>query len=399
MTVSPPSTEPQPLKINRQTRTRWWRSPFVIAGLVILGLLLFAFFGAPVAREGSTYERSPTGYSNWYAYMKEQGVTVRRWQQDYSELTGTGKTLIQIQPQETPLDFNESSTYSWIEEGNTLIRLSWRGEVVGNTFASQLESPVGKVLIETRRRSKLIDKREETLLRDADGIVVWSLPLEKGQIINCLYPWLAANAHDGQGLKNYEYLKYLTTLTQQQGGEIWVDEWLHGYRDRKPRPQAQPGRYRDVFDYLGQTPLAAMFAQGVLIIALLIFGQNQRFGGILNPKTPQLDNSERYIQALAGVINNARHTDFVLEHLGERLRRQLAVSLGLTSERSGQLPPDDQLVTAWTQATQRSSQNLLKVLQASQKSKAGQETRRLSDQDLLAWVSNAESILRGVNQS
>jgi hypothetical protein len=399
MTVSPPSTEPQPLKINRQARSRWWLVPVVLIGLLVLGLLLVIFLVAPVAREGSTYERSPTGYNNWFVYMKQQGITVRRWQLDYSELTGTGKTLIQIQPRETPLDSNESSTFSWVGKGNTLIRLSWRGEMVGSTFASQLESPVGEVLIETRRRSKRIDKQEEALLQDADGVVVWSRPLEKGQIINCLYPWLAANAYDGRGLKNYEYLKYLTTLAQQQGGEIWVDEWLHGYRDRQPRPQAQAERYSDVFDYLRQTPLAAMLAQTVLIIVLLTFGQNQRFGGILNPKTPQPDNSERYIQALAGVINNARHTDFVLEHLGERLRRQLAVGLGLTSERSGQLPPDDQLVAAWTQATQRSPQNLLKLLQASQKSEVGQETRRLSDQDLLAWVSNAESILRGVNQS
>ncbi|MBW4552157.1 MAG: DUF4350 domain-containing protein [Aphanocapsa sp. GSE-SYN-MK-11-07L] len=378
----------QPLKINsRRTKgfLRRWGLWIGLGVLVFIGLVLLS---APTSKEGSTYERSPTGYFNWYSSAQKQGVSIKRWQKNYAKLAGTGQTLIQIRGDRTDPPNADAKTAidDWVAKGNTLISLEWAGRLTAAPFSSQLASPVGPVLIETIRRQPTLAKGDQALLRDKAGSAVWSSPESQGQQIKVAYPWLAANAYPANS-NNY---KFLTRLVQQPGGQIWVDEWMHGYRDPLTPQEKAALPDQDVFDYLSRTPVFPLTIQSFLILLLLVWAGNRRFGQILAVKKPDLANSERYIQSLAGVLNNARHSDFVLQQLGEQLRQQLATKLGVTADRAAGTArlDDQQLAVAWANQSGKSPQEVLNLLgQVDQK-------RRLSDREVLDWINRAELILK-----
>jgi hypothetical protein len=50
--------------------------------------------------------------------------------------------------------------------------------------------------------------------------------------------------------------------------------------------------------------------QGTIILLVAIFAGWNRFGQPVTLSAPQVDNSEAYIQALAGVLQKANSTDF-----------------------------------------------------------------------------------------
>ncbi len=380
-----PVTVPPALAIRsrRPRRLGLW----IALGIAVVVLLILA--AAPVPQDGSTYERSPTGYRTWYETMRQQGVPVQRWQRNYQQLQGTGQTLIQIWGGRStpPSGWDQNQIQAWVAKGNTLITLAWNGPVTDAPFASQLSSPVGPVLIETRRRYLAKAGADiQVQLEDQVGVVVWTQSLNRGQWVQATYPWLAANVYEGQSA-NYQFLK---TLATQQQGTIWIDEWLHGHRDPIAATGSGPSaRNTTIYEFLWQTPLSAIAAQAVLVLLLLIWGGNLRFGPLLDLKPPVVDNSEQYIQALGGVLNNAGHTDFVLQHLGQRLRQQLAQALDLTLDprQNGSLPEDTLLANQWAAHTGRQPQELLEVLQQTT------QNRRLSDRELLAWVGKAAAIL------
>ncbi len=379
-------TSDQPLKIS--PRSGFFRQRWLWIGLGILVFVGLVLLSAPATKDGSTYTRSPTGYFNWYTSLKQQNIPIQRWQKNHTKLTGTGQTLIQIRGEQTtgPDSEAKEAIDAWVAEGNTLISLDWQGRLTAAPFSSRLNSPVGPVLIETIRRQTALTEGEIALLRDKQGSVVWSSPESEGGYITVAYPWLAANAYPSDS-NNY---KFLTQLAQQQGGKIWVDEWIHGYRDPLT-PQEQKARpYQDALEYLFDTPVFPLTVQVFLIVLLLIWNGNRRFGQILTIKKPNLANSERYIQSLAGVLNNARHSDFVLQHVGEQLRQQLAAKLGIAADRAaGTVRLDDQrLAEAWANQSGRSPQELLSLLQPTN------PKRRFSDRELLDWISRAELILQ-----
>ena len=87
---------------------------------------------------------------------------------------------------------------------------------------------------------------------------------------------------------------------------------------------------------------------------------------------PKLDNSEAYIQALAGVLHKAGRSEFVLDGVGKHEQLQIQKALGLGST----MLELDAIVAAWVQQTGRPAAELEEVL------KARSRTQRISEQDL-----------------
>ena len=171
----------------------------------LLALALVTILAAPQYPGGSSYSRAPGGYSQWYAFMKQQGHSIQRWQKPYSQLTsqlkGRDQVLIQISDQsETVLQSPEM--LQWVEQGNTLIFLSWAGKVTGAPFRSDLPTPQGQVRIETSRRYRVAsaERKEASKLQDKFGAVVWSRPQGQGQIIAGTYPWIGKRPRTGRKL-------------------------------------------------------------------------------------------------------------------------------------------------------------------------------------------------------
>ena len=79
-----------------------------------------------------------------------------------------------------------------------------------------------------------------------------------------LTPYLAANAYANEP-GNFAFL---ANLVQQAGGTIYVDEYIHGYKDSDVVVEEVAGSW---INYLAETPLLIAAAQVlvVLLIALL----------------------------------------------------------------------------------------------------------------------------------
>ncbi len=392
------------------TAPRSWLSQisiwvWVFLGVLALGLVLVTAAPQTYPR-GSTYEKSLQGYSQWYAVLAERHAA-QRWEQPYAALSGTDQTLIQIADTE-PFE-NENlqnrQILDWVAQGNTLLLLTWDGQVSAANFRSLLSSPQGSVWVETRRRSHqsllpsavssttdlagVEDSEVQIELGDAHGAVIWSYPFEKdsdvqGKVIQCVYPWLGANAY-AEGTANFAFL---TDLVTRQEGTIWVDEWLHGHRqpltDDGGRSDAASAA--DALAYLRRQPIGVAFGQGVILLLLLIWGQNQRLGAPRSLVPPPVNNSDRYIQSLADTLQNSNHQGYVLKLLGQAFRQRLATGLGLATT----LMADQAIAQQWSVVTGRPPQDLIELLEQTQ------PQNRLSDRALLDWVRSADHILRGL---
>lgn len=168
--------------------------------------------------------------------------------------------------------------------------------------------------------------------------------------------------------------------TNKSINKIWVDEYIHGYKD----PEIIERESKDnLFTYLAKTPLFPVLIQGTIILIVAIFAGWNRFGQPVTISGPKVDNSEAYIQALAGVLEKANSTDFAVETIGkaEQLQLQKALLLGQTSLES------ETLTTAWEEQTGRKAAELAELVRS-----PSRKSRQISDRDLLAWLGKWEQI-------
>ncbi|ASC73632.1 hypothetical protein XM38_046030 [Halomicronema hongdechloris C2206] len=314
--------------------------------LLLLGLLSLSTPSAFSLASGSTWNRNPDGYAAWYDYMEAQGVAIQRWQQPVADLLKQRRdqepaTLVQIHPTFWSVEGSWAQRPwldDWLRRGNTLVVLGLSYPVTAAPFETQIPSDRGPVTIATRRRQAA--EKGTPLLQDDQGLIVWRQPQSAGQLILAVTPHLAANAYQ-QAAGNFPWLADLVT---QAGGPIWVDEYLHGYREAEASATAGASSW---LTYLAQTPLVLVCGQIVVICLLIGWAQNRYLGAPQAIHPPVVDNSTAYIQALAEVLYKANSHQFVVDALAAAERQQLQQRLGL-----GTGPVDDAtLATAWHQAT------------------------------------------------
>jgi hypothetical protein len=369
------------------------RRLWVFCAIAIAVLILLTLLAAPANNKlgsGSTYSRAPNGYGAWYTFMEERGTPVKRWQKPFENLA-KNKT---IKPPITLLRVNSQLSFpdlltdeqNWVRQGNTLVILGVRQPVTQAPFSTMHKTETGSVKINTQRRNK---SAKEKRLGDRFGSIVWQQTIGKGQVIFATTPHLGANAYqDVRG--NYEFLAKLVTQSevrsQESGAKIipnsvWVDEYIHGYKDAEVIKRQQQ---QDIFSYLAKTPVFPAFVQGLILLLVAIWAGNRRFGKPTTLAVPVVNNSEAYIQALAGVLQKAESSEFVVEVLGKEEQLQLQKALFL-----GQEQLDHQsLVNAWVQQTGRPAAELEQVLLLQSRK------RRMSETDLLRWLGKWEEIRR-----
>lgn len=350
-------------------------------------MLLLTLFSAPQQgdRFGSSYLRSPWGYSAWYEYAQTQGIVIERWQQPLAELTSpTPQTLIRVRSELQRYSLDETER-DWIAQGNTLISLGHYQSATNAPFRSNLTSAVGAVHIETTRRATEV---KNPLLGDRAGAVVWLEKIGEGQVIYTTTPYLAANAYQNYP-GNFDYLIFLATqapnadtqLIQNTSPAIWIDEYIH--RDR-PANENNPQAEENLWQYWLTTPIFPLVVQGVVILLVILWANNRRFGQIQPLTHPSVNNSQAYIEALAGVLHKADCSEFTLETLGQEEQRQLQQILGL-----GTTPvTPEQLIQTWVEQTQQSPKTLEQLLHAQSRK------RRLSDAKLGQWYLAWQKLLK-----
>ncbi|MCU0537894.1 MAG: DUF4350 domain-containing protein [Hydrococcus sp. Prado102] len=352
------------------------RKLIIYIAIALVAVILITIVAAPNSTQinkGSTYGRAPDGYGAWYAFMSEKGTPVRRWQKTFDKFTENSSTFLRIYPQLTPQLFIVSpSEIDWVEKGNTLVILGAYHFVTEAPFSSEQDSSVGKVKIDTRRRKK---ESSDKLLGDSFGAIVWSETIGKGKIIYSTTPHLAANAYQ-DFRSNYEFLAQVVT---QEKNPVWVDEYLHGYKDKDVIEEEIGG---DIFSYLAKTPLLPILIQSAIALIVIIWTENRRFGKPVTVTASVVENSEAYIQALAGVLQKAKSSEFLVSAIAKEEQRQLQKALGLEET----LLDSQSLVDAWVQQTGQSATELKSLLKASSNNKP------MSDVDLLAWIEKWQKI-------
>lgn len=359
----------------------------IALGVIILLTILFAPSNNNL-NSGSTYNKAPDGYGAWYAFMENRGTPIQRWQKPFKKLIETtpenSNTLLQVNSYLTGIYLNNIEK-SWIEKGNNLIILGSRQPVTEAEFSSLQTSLVGKVKIDTRRRKTIQNEKEK--LGDKFGAIVWSEEIGKGKLILATTPYLAANAYQKeQG--NYEFLAQLVTENRKNNNQsIFVDEYIHGYKDKNLLDKKE--KTESLLEYFAKTPLINLVLPGIILFILLIWAENRRFGQPTIIKTPVVDNSEAYIQALAAVLEKAGSSEFILDIVGKEEQLQLQKALGL-----GTKPLNHQmLVDAWVQQTKRPAREMQQVLKKVLKNQAKTSPKnRISDGELLIWLQQWQTI-------
>ena len=382
-------------------------------GILAAGLLLFTLLSAPnnPRSDGSTYSRSPEGYGAWYAYVERSGQAIARWQKPLTALFGKDgsdypqsdvqeisdiasqtnspisirTTLIQIssEPDSPRIDRR------WIEQGNRVILIGTRkGKTQLTNAAFQSEIPIkfgspsnpqsGTLKIATTRRHRQTSTLQ-ILVSDSYGTLVWRTPIGSGEIIHILPTFLAANAYQNEA-QNFAYLQDLT-----QGDRILMDEYIHGYRD--PETAATEGK-GDLSTFFAKTPIALMFFQTLVILSVLIYGKNWRFGAIRSLNPPIINNSRAYIQALAGILQKANSTDFVTSTLSQAELKKLQRTLGLGTSR---IDPETILQT-WTEQTGRSATEFREAFLLSSSHK--DRHKKPSEAELTQWLTKIQTITK-----
>ncbi|GAP98880.1 DUF4350 domain-containing protein [Leptolyngbya sp. NIES-2104] len=337
----------------------------LIALAVIIVLTLFIAPRSNRITSGSTFSRAPDGYGAWYAYMQRQGTPIERWRKpSIDEISGTGNTMIQVDPIGAA-----SLELEWVERGNTWIILGRPNlPATQSGFSTQHKSDRGLVKIETSRRLKA-DKGIKRVLGDRFGSIVWEEPQGKGRIIFAATPFLAANAYQDEP-GNFAFLAQLAA-----GKKIWIDEYLHGYRDETAKEEST----QTWVDYLLRTPIAILLLQAIVISIILIWAKNRRFGQPQPLLASRVNDSEAYTQALAGVLYKAGRSEFVIDAIGREEQLQIQRSLGI----GGRLLDREALINAWVQQTERPAAELAQLFP---------EKQRLNEQELLKWLAQVKEI-------
>lgn len=376
------------------TRRNW------IIALVLGTLLLLSLVVAPSNSRlqfGSTYSRAPEGYGAWYAYLEEQGAPVQRWERPLTELglsadpfspvaenddtdtdaptpdVANPKVLVRVFPRLVPPSVAD---VAWAEWGNVLVLVGIATPVTDTDFSSMLNSPQGAVRVETRRRRREFQSGERILLGDRVGSVAWEQDVGNGKIVFVNYPFLAANAY----LAAPGNIPFLADVVMAPQLPIFVDEYLHGYRDAATTAAETQ---ETLVGYLLRTPVVLVLVQAAVLVLVGVWG-DRRLGPPRPIQPPQQNSSDAYIQALGSVLHKAESSEFVVDTLGKAERERVQRSLGL-----GTTPVEPStLLTAWQTQTGKSTADLNAVLQRLQKK------RRLSERELLIWLGKLQQLRR-----
>ncbi len=382
---------------------QYWQFGLIAVVAIVLVTFVSATSG-DIRQTGSSYSNAANGYSTWYRMMVDRGIKMHRWQKSFPQLTKnsdyqSATTLLQVNPQLEKLQLTKLQQ-AWVSQGNTLVILGVAAPAWEIPFRTDLESPEGNIRIETTRRFRAESIKQElpqstfkeSVASDRSGSAIYTFKLDKGIVIIATTPHLAANAYQ-DFRPNYELL---ATLVTQDRGQVLVDEYIHGYTDRQHKSAtSQKNSSEEISDdletdgdalaYLTNTPLFIVFLNLLLGILVLFWQQNRRFGKVIVPKLPEIDNSEAYIQALSGVLRQANSSEFVLQNIGRAEQLTWQQKLGLGKER---LVEPQTLITAWENQTKLPTEDLRFVLQLTT------AARRLTPAELSNWLAKVRTIDR-----
>ena len=359
------------------------RRLWIWGGIAIAVIMVITLFAAPNSNKlmaGSTYGKEPNGYGAWYEYMSAKGTDIQRWQKPFTDFIEDQKdrnkddnaTYLKIIPPHRPeLSGISNQESAWVEQGNTLVILGKTQPATAAAFKTNQSYQDLTVAIATTRRN---EDSVNNILEDEYGAIIWRDKIKQGEVIYATTPYIGANAYQDVE-NNFEFLAKIVS----ENSSIFVDEYIHGYKDLETKIREKQGTLRD---YFLQTPWYPMGIQLIIVMLVAITFSWHRFGKPIIPQVEKLDNSQAYIEALARVLEKAESTDFIVETIAKDEQRKLQKYLGLGRN----LLDETTLVNAWQQQTGQSPSDLQELLQKAK------SDRRISEAELVKWIQKWQKI-------
>jgi hypothetical protein len=309
--------------------------------------------------------------------MEAKGVKITRWQKPYNDLIARPNseliTLLRINSNATNYT-SSSEELTWLTKGNHLVIVGILYPVTDAPFDSQIQTDDGKIKIETGRRNYT---EKNAILQDDFGAIIWRKNIGKGDIKYFIPQDFAANAYQ-QYLNNYEFL---AKLVSNNNNQIFVDEYLHGYKDEETIQKETGG---SLVEYFLKQPLTIVLLQLGIIGIIFFLASLRRFSKLLTVPSVAIDNNTAYIGALAGVLRQANSTNFVVETIAKESQLKLQKKLGLDNI----LLDSQTLIDAWVARTERSETELAKLLSFTSKNT---ETDNIK---IIEWIEKWQNIYK-----
>jgi hypothetical protein len=152
-------------------------------------------------------------------------------------------------------------------------------------------------------------------LANKDKTLLVDFPYGSGQIVYLSDPYMISNA----GISLVDNAQMAINVVASGGGSIAFDEFHHGYGANENRMLA----------YFAGTPVAAIFAQILLLIGAVLFTQSRRFARALPAEEPNRLSKLEYVSAMAELQQRTRAYDLALENIYSEFRRTMARFVGV----------------------------------------------------------------------
>ncbi|HVG28561.1 MAG TPA: DUF4350 domain-containing protein [Pyrinomonadaceae bacterium] len=145
---------------------------------------------------------------------------------------------------------------------------------------------------------------------DERGALVAEFTRGRGRVVVLADPFIVAN----NGISRADNLQLATNIIAGGGGLIAFDEYHQGRGET----------HNQLITYFAGTPVIAMFAQGFLIAAVVVWSRGRRFARPLPAPRPDRRSKLEFVASMAELQQRARAFDLALENIYSRTRRALA---------------------------------------------------------------------------
>ncbi len=337
---------------------------WIVLALGMLALLaaasVFLLSGPAVNRSArpSTYSSNPAGCKALFLVMEELQLPVKRFGRGFQWLREREGILVAIDPRGVGYSAREiKKVKEWIKKGNRLIIFQGREKrptrhkekqtkkerefirfIRGGSLALRfglrlkpvervsrssvrLELPDadwhGNVDVSNRARWKKPSKDWDIVAQDAEGPILVTRKMGKGEVTAMCDSTLLSNRH----LKKDQNLRFALALLLKNGSpkEILFDEHHHGYM--------VSGSLRE---YIGSSVFSWIFIQAALGVIILFYSRKAMHAGRFRSlsRAPGRSSLE-YVDSMANVLETCGAGSAALEVILKRFLSELSQRKGI----------------------------------------------------------------------
>jgi hypothetical protein len=382
----------------------------IVLACAVLGLLVLLnalFLAAPSGEEDeesgdrSSYKGTRYGTLAFYSLLQESGYRVRRFEEPYTSLGGSGvDTLFVITPkaENQPSEEEIVALGEWVRGGGRLVvidrvmRFAFddppfnveTGEIAGEDVA-----PAGPSAFTRGVRGLRVTKYANTIEVDPPAAAVHFAaprgPLVVDRPYGAGYVVLVAESHmvENGGIAAGDNVVFALNLAAGLGdpGNIAFDEYHHGHG-------TAAGPEGGLRGYIAGTPVPWLLAQLGLLGGAIALALGRRFGRAIPLARERRTSALEFVSSMANIQRLARASDLAVENIYTPFRARLCRYAGASAA-----TPTDALATAAARLARADRERLARLMRRCEEVLAGAEVERDELVALVAEVRQFEARL------